>query len=172
MLRPKIAVIPFLALLCGGIAVASASEPDFCPANLAHKSWNDLECIYRQAEPGHIPCGLAHGQVVYRQGSFLPNVKSAATGLLWKGKVFDAGAGTLINQWCGVKAIRAVVSEGPSWLDGKPAIIIDYSETSRVWSNVRDEMREIAPGVYLGAMYLADQAEPRLKLYFILRTGD
>jgi hypothetical protein len=76
----------------------------------------------------------------------------------------------LVNQWAGVRAIRASVCPGPSWLDGKPAIILDYSATSRVWSDVRDEMREVSPGLYLGAMYLRRCPEPRLKLYFVLQT--
>ncbi len=59
------------------------------------------------------------------------------TSFLWKGKHFNADEGTLINQWCGLRAIRAQVSHGTSWIDGKPAIIMDYSGTSRVWSDVQ-----------------------------------
>jgi hypothetical protein len=161
-----------LTLLCGWASLASASEPVCCPRTLNHLSWNDLDSIYRQAEPGRIPNGFAQGRVVYCPDAFLGRVKSGAAQLFWKGKDFCAEEETLINQWCGIRAIRATVSYGTSWLDGKPAIILDYSNTSRVWADVRDEMREISPGVSIGAMYLRRCPEPRLKLFFVLRTCD
>jgi hypothetical protein len=141
-------------------------------ADLTRMSWVELECIYREAEPGRIPNGFARGRVVYCPNAFLAGAKSSASHVLWQGKYFCAEEGTLVNQWLGVRAIHATVAHGTSWCDGKPAIILDYSGTSRVWSDVRDEMREISPGVYLGAMYLRRCPEPRLKLYFVLRTCD
>jgi hypothetical protein len=88
--------------------------------------------------------------------------------MLWHGKVFCAADCTLINQWCGMKAIRAKVFYGPSWLDGKPSIIMDYSGTSRSWAEVRDEVREVSPGLYLGVMYLRKCPRPEQKMYFVL----
>jgi hypothetical protein len=163
---------PLLMLLCGWACVSSASEPVCCPLTLNPMNWDDLDFIYRQAEPGRIPNGFAQGRVVYCPDAGLAKIKSRAAQLIWKGKDFCAEEGTLVNQWCGIRAIRATVSYGTSWLDGKPAIILDYSGTSRVWSDVRDEMREISPGVYVGAMYLRRCPEPRLKLFFVLRACD
>jgi hypothetical protein len=73
----------------------------------------------------------------------------------WQGKVFDAKAGLLRNHILplGLKAIIARVFKGPSLLDGKECIVLDYSETSLVASHVRDEIREIEPGFYLGKVY-------------------
>jgi hypothetical protein len=167
----KAAMLTSAALFGAFFSISSASEPTSWPTKLAHMSSQDLECLYRQAEPGRIPDGFARGRVRYCPESFIADVKSAATRLLWQGKVFRAEEGTLVNQWSGLRAIRATVYQGTSWLDGKPAIIIDYSETSRVWSNVRDEMREIAPGEYLGAMYVRGCPEPRLKLFFVLHAS-
>jgi len=53
---------------------------------------------------------------------------------------------------------RTVVSglrfpEGPSLLDGKECIVLDYSDTSLVASHVRDEIRRIERGFYLGKVY-------------------
>jgi hypothetical protein len=42
----------------------------------------------------------------------------------------------------------------PSWLDNQPAIILDYSKTSLVARSVRDEIREVGPGTYLGIVYI------------------
>ena len=53
----------------------------------------------------------------------------------------------------GVHAIVAKVYKGPSWLDGKECIVLDYSETSFLAHWVRDEIRQIGPGLYLGKVY-------------------
>jgi hypothetical protein len=140
--------------------------------DLARMSAAELECIYRQGEPGCVPHGFARGRVVYPAETFLGGMKAEAARHLWKGKHFKADDMTLINQWCGVRCIRAAIHPGTSWLDGRPAIILDYGSTSRVWSNVRDEMREVAPGVYVGAMYVCRGDEARLKLFFVLGVAD
>ena len=53
----------------------------------------------------------------------------------------------------GLNAIIAKVYKAPSWLDGKECIVLDYSETSLVANWVRDEIRLIGPGRYLGLVY-------------------
>jgi hypothetical protein len=53
----------------------------------------------------------------------------------------------------GLNAIIAKVYKGPSWLDGKECIVLDYSDTSVVAQWIRDEIREIEPGLYLGKVY-------------------
>jgi hypothetical protein len=45
------------------------------------------------------------------------------------------------------------VYRGPSWLDGKDCIVLDYSETSLLAQWIRDEIRQIEPGLYLGKVY-------------------
>src|SRR5262249_54997487 len=88
---------------------------------------------------------------------------------VWHGKEFHDD-GTLVNQWSGFKAIRARVCYGQGWLDGGPAIIMDYSGTSLVWRDVRDELREVAPGLYLGVMYRRRSAGPKFITYFALEA--
>jgi len=53
----------------------------------------------------------------------------------------------------GLNAIIAKVYKGPSWMDNKECIVLDYSETSLVAHWIRDEIREVAPRVYLGKVY-------------------
>ena len=53
----------------------------------------------------------------------------------------------------GLNAIVASVYKGPSWLDKKECIVLDYSKTSTVAGWIRDEIRQIAPNVYLGKVY-------------------
>ncbi|HLZ07113.1 MAG TPA: hypothetical protein VKT80_00875, partial [Chloroflexota bacterium] len=73
----------------------------------------------------------------------------------WQGKVFDPDNGVLRNEILpiGLKAIVARVYPSASWFDGKPAIILDYSQTSLVAHWIRDEIRLVAPGLYLGIVY-------------------
>jgi hypothetical protein len=118
--------------------------------------------------PGPIPAGYARGRALYDPAARLSATRAKVTRWLWHGKHFCAADGTLVNQWCGFKAIRAAVSYGPSWLDGAPAIIMDYRGLSRVWDDVRDELREVAPGLYLGAMFLRREPQAKFKMFFAL----
>ena len=131
-------------------------------------SWPDLERLYRESGPGTVPVGYAPGLAIYCPEAPLAAARSKVTHLLWHGKHFSACDGTLVNQWCGFKAIRARVSYGESWLDGGPAVVMDYGGTSRVWADVRDEVREVAPGLYLGAMFLRREPQPKFKMFFAL----
>ena len=172
MVRLKVAgmicvVIGFI--VCADAVPARAQDKLAVPCfeELILKNSCELEQIYRQAKPGTFPVGFARGHVIYRQNEPLAHSKERVTALLWHGKHFSAD-GTLINQWAGVRAIRAKVHFGESWLDGQQSIILDYSDTSLLWSDVRDEMREVAPGLYVGAMYRGRCQQ--LKLYFVLQT--
>ncbi len=73
----------------------------------------------------------------------------------WRGKVFDAKAGRVTNQVLpfGVRAVAAEVGKGSSRLDGRECIVLDYSRTSLVARHVRDELRLLRPGLYLGRAY-------------------
>jgi len=53
----------------------------------------------------------------------------------------------------GIQAIEATIYKQDSWYDGQPCIVLDYSKTSFVARQVRDEIREIAPGVFLGLVF-------------------
>jgi hypothetical protein len=163
---------PLVLCVLAAPSMAQPASPAPCLSldALARMSWPELEELYRQAEPGAIPHGFARGKALYSPDSRLAGVRSRATGALWRGKVFDCAGEALVNQWCGFRAIRARVYYGPSWLDGRPAIVMDYCGTSRVWADVRDEVREVAPGLYLGLMYRRKAYGPQFKLYFALEA--
>ena len=136
---------------------------------LTQMSYPDLEQLYRSAPAGTIPCGYTCGRAIYCLDKPLNGVRSKVTRLVWHGKDFHDD-GTLVNQWSGFKAIRARVCYDQSWLDSGPAIIMDYSGTSLVWRDVRDELREVAPGLYLGVMYRRRAAGPKFVTYFALEA--
>ena len=72
--------------------------------------------------------------------------------------MFDREKGVLRNKILpfGLNAILAKVYKDKSWLDGKECIVLDYSDTSLVAQWIRDEIRAIGPGVYLGKVYWDD----------------
>src|SRR4051794_8974058 len=119
-------------------------------------SSDELDALFRASEPGEIPSGEAEGTVLVATGSKLAGpAEKLAHLLVWQGKVFDRKKGELLNEIgpFGLKAVRAKVYKEPSWLDGKETIVLDYSQTSVVAQRVRDEIREVAPGLYLGLVF-------------------
>ncbi|HWG43827.1 MAG TPA: hypothetical protein VN688_13705 [Gemmataceae bacterium] len=136
---------------------------------LACMNWGDLEQLYRQAGPGPIPTGYLRGRTIYCPDARFSSSQSKISKALWHGKHFCPEA-TLVNQWClGIRAVRARICLGESWLDGQPSILMDYRGMSHViWKDVRDEIREIAPGLYLGIMYRCKTGQPRMKMFFAL----
>jgi hypothetical protein len=116
-----------------------------------------LDDLYRHSPAGAIPNGVGEGVAILLPGT--PLARSAAKIvrlLFWQGKVFDAPRGELRNRITifRVLAVRARAYTGMSLLDGNESIILDYSRTSLLARWVRDEMREVAPGLYLGLAYV------------------
>jgi hypothetical protein len=64
----------------------------------------------------------------------------------------------------GIESVPAKVYRAPSWLDQRECIVLDYAETSIVARWIRDEIRLIAPDIYLGHAYWS---RSRL-MYFVL----
>ena len=124
------------------------------------KSVEELDEIYSNAEPGDIPNGDTHGTAILA-GSIFSKFVALLVGLYaWQGKVFDlfcpgGQTGVLVNKITSFSLtfIVAKVYRDKSWLDGKDTIVIDYSTTSFFAKLIRDEIREIEPGVYLGKVW-------------------
>ena len=116
----------------------------------------ELDEIFSKGEPKPIPNGEGKGTAIVAPGTiFSHQIATLVNFFAWQGKVFDASAGVLKNHITsfGLTAIIAKVYNGPSWLDGKDCIVLDYSQTSTVAHWVRDEIRLISPGLYLGKVY-------------------
>jgi hypothetical protein len=125
-------------------------------SQLLKMSQTQLDELFTKSEAGKIPDGEAKGTAIIAPGSALSaNVASWINHFAWQGKVFDAQKGVLKNKILpfGLNAIIAKVYKGPSWLDGKDCTVLDYAETSLVAQWIRDEIREIGPGLYLGKVY-------------------
>ena len=111
--------------------------------------------------------------ILARVSAFITNRLFAPPGHRWAGKLLGgpkpAGAnifaprregdtnarGGLPSTWCKRRGFGATI--GLSRLDGRPCLVLDYSHKehgdSLVWGGVmrmRDELREVAPGMLLG----------------------
>lgn len=123
------------------------------------KSRDELDQIFRQAKAGLPPQGDMQGTAIVAGTGLAYFLALVARALAWQGKVFDIFAppdkGVLINKVTSFSLtfIVAKVYIDKSWLDGADAIVIDYSTTSFVARKIRDEIREVEPGVYLGKVW-------------------
>src|SRR5439155_16456579 len=116
--------------------------------SLQRLSEPQLEQLYACAEAAPLPVGFVRGRVLVLTGTPLPKAAARLFGLVWKGKYFDA-CGNFVNQWLGFRAIRSHAAYGASWYDGRPSLVLEYPEGTPLFANTRDEVREIAPGLYL-----------------------
>lgn len=128
--------------------------------NWLSMSREELDEIYRNSDAGEIPAGDTKGTAILAGSKLSRFVASCARILAWQGKVFDifckdGQAGVLVNKITpfSMKFIVAKVYRDKSWLDEKETIVIDYSKTSFLAKVIRDEIREIEPGVYLGKVW-------------------
>ena len=123
---------------------------------LLEMSPDELATLFRRSNAGEIPVGKMHGTLLVAPGTQIvgPAMRFARL-LVWQGKVFDPVQGDLRNLILpfGVKAVRAKVYKDASWFDEQETIVLDYSKTSFVAKKIRDEIREVSPGVYLGLVF-------------------
>ncbi|MCH4565120.1 hypothetical protein MKP05_18645 [Halomonas sp. EGI 63088] len=120
-----------------------------------------LDDLYRRAEPGAIPNGDTRGTPIVTGSPLARAYAHFARLFAWQGKVFDmfaedGSAGVLVNKVTplSLSFVVAKVYRAPSWMDDRETIVIDYSSTSFFFRAVRDEIREVEPGVYLGKVWL------------------
>ena len=123
-------------------------------------SRDELDKIYKDASAGTIPVGDTRGTAIVAGSLLAKGFAVFARLFSWQGKVFDMFAadcdkGLLINKITpfSLSFIVAKVYRDASWMDGKETIVIDYSTTSFFAKKIRDEIREVEPGIYLGKVW-------------------
>jgi hypothetical protein len=113
--------------------------------------------LFRAATVEAVPDGRGRGTVLLGTGGPLARIAAGLTyAIAWRGKVLDARRERLTNLMSPLafRAIRAAVYTAPSWYDGAPCVVLDYSRTSYVARFIRDEIREVAPGLFLGLVFV------------------
>jgi hypothetical protein len=140
--------------------IEMAKEAGLQVSDLLSASQKKLDAIFTQSRTGPIPNGNATGTAIVWPGTlFTRLVARFVHNFAWQGKIFtrspDGRSATLENKVtsAGVEALVAHVYYAPSWLDGKECIVLDYSKTSLLARRIRDEIREIAPHLYLGKVW-------------------
>jgi hypothetical protein len=125
--------------------------------DLVKMSQFELDEIYRNSYRGEIPDGNARGTAIIAPGSpVTEGMASLVDMLAWQGKIFYREQGYLLNKmspfsW---ELVDAKVYVGNSWLCEGESIILDYSQSSFFLAQpIRDEIREVAPNLYLGNAY-------------------
>ena len=153
-----------LAGLCGLYAAPAHAAP---PADdLVRADRATLDALYAAGTASPPPAGFVPGRAIPDPGSRNTTRRSKLVGLFWKGKVFTDGR--MINRLAGgLEAVTARMYVGESFFDGQPAVILDYAG-SKLFGDVRDEMREVAPGVFLGMTYVRKCPVPKATTYFVL----
>jgi len=124
--------------------------------DLLNMSQSQLDDLFEKSPAGDIPDGEGKGTAIIAPGTtYTEDIAQFISHFSWHGKVFDSEKSFLLNEILplGVRAIIAKVYKAPSWLDGKECIVLDYSETSILAHWIRDEIRNISPGIYLGKVY-------------------
>jgi hypothetical protein len=125
-------------------------------AQLLKMSQKELDDLFTASAPGPIPDGEAKGTAIIAPGTaFSHDIAEFINFFCWQGKNFDGKRGVLTNRLTtlGFNAIVAEVYVDKSWMDNKDCIVLDYSKTSHVAKWIRDEIRQIGPGLYLGKVY-------------------
>jgi len=124
---------------------------------LRRLSDQELDLLFRASPAGEIPHGRLAGTAVLFPGSPVSGPLARLVHLLfWQGKEIEGSGRSLVN-FVGplrMRAIRARLSHDRSWVDGGECVLMDYSATSTVARMARDEIRLVAPGLYLGVVWL------------------
>ena len=155
---------------------------------LATRSLTELDALYRAAAVSstiHAVDGPLVGRMLAVRripGGIAGALRrwAASPSFVWEGKTFQATSGThgTGHNRVSVPGVLGrqnlfpfATSFGPSAVDGKPTLILDYDldVNPSYIRHVHDEIREVSPGLFLGpAMWKAARGDKLLVLYFAL----
>lgn len=116
-----------------------------------------LDTLFRESPAGPIPDGDTRGTLLAWPGTWLTKPLALLVRIIvWQGKVLDRREAVLRNKVTpfGLRLVKARLSVADSWVDGGDCVLIDYSKTSWLARMVRDEIRLVSPGLYLGVVWL------------------
>jgi hypothetical protein len=154
---------------------------------LAERSLSELDALYRAANVSstmHAADGALVGRMLTVRG--LPGMLAGplrrwagSQSFLWEGKTFQAtsetrGVGHNRVRVTGVLGRQNLFPYetlfGPSAIDGKPTLILDYdlAVNPPYIRRIHDEIREVAPGLFLGPAMWKSARSKTLVLWFAL----
>ncbi len=136
---------------------------------LLRLSKDELDKLFAGSPAGELPNGEGAGTALLCPGTLCGRVLAwLARWLFWQGDIFSAAKGELRSRISpfGFRAMRARVFKDQSWLDGKECIAMDFSVSLPLPRGIRDEIREVAPGLYLGQTVVSGRRTIRFALSF------
>ena len=139
---------------------SSPTQGPITADDLLKLSKGELDNLFRSLQAGPIPNGEAQGTAIIAPATvYTKEIANFINHFGWHGKTFDGVHGVLSNRILpfGLNAIIAEVYKGQSWFDGSECIVLDYSKTSILAHWIRDEIREVRPGFYLGIVFWAKE---------------
>jgi hypothetical protein len=127
--------------------------------DLRSRSRGELDEIFRASPTGPLPTGRSRGTALVFPGTLADRIVGGLIRLLvWRGKMFRSGeTGTYLKNLISplsLELFRAEVYEDDSWFDDRRAIVLDYSKSSFLVRMIRDEIRSVGDGMYLGQVFL------------------
>lgn len=164
---------------------AAADWPSDAPRSLdelARLDTEALEALYRAGRMFDLRAlnGAPEGRMLALVGPLgRPGPRRRLAGLAraehfpWYGKSFQADSAT---EGEGINRVvllgdkyRFETRVAPSAIDGAPCIFLDYDlpENPFFIRAIRDELRQVGPGLYIGPAMLG-QRDPRLVLFFAI----
>ena len=149
-----------------------AQSPALTARQLLKLSGPELDAHYRQGTAVGIPPGHVRGTAILAPGTSRNQVMALGT----RGRLARQGfrrrrghRGEPVLR--GAHCPRTGLSRPKLARRGAPSLVLDYSQTSRIYVENRDEIRQVAPGLFLGLMYGKTQPQPTLRMYFALEVG-
>jgi hypothetical protein len=140
-----------------GETAPDALSPVLTEHDLLALSNARLDELFRGSPAGPVPNGNMRGTVLAWPGTPVADpLARVLYRVAWQGKVVNRRRGLLRNKITplGLRLVKALVSIDDSWVDGRECVLLDYSRTSFVAQMVRDELRLVAPDLYLGVIWL------------------
>jgi len=155
--------------------------------SLAARSLDELAALYRAARCPtnmHAADGALIGRMLAVRGVPSPiaarlRAWAASPAFVWEGKTFQAASDTRGEGFNRV-AVPGVLgrqrlfpfatSFGPSAIDGAPTLVLDYelAVNPPYIRRIHDEIREVAPGLFLGPAMWKRGGDKALVLWFAL----
>lgn len=125
-------------------------------SKLLRMSQVELDRLYCHSPAGSIPHGVGQGTAILTPYRWSRSLLVWLVRLLfWQQNIVDRDRQLLINRLSPFrfKSVQAQVYRGDSQLCSGEAIILDYAQTSFWFRPIRDEIREVAPNLYLGQAF-------------------
>ncbi|MGD2071635.1 MAG: hypothetical protein PVI57_23425 [Gemmatimonadota bacterium] len=126
--------------------------------DLMSMSKSELDDLFRASPAGPVPEGRSRGTALVVPGSWVDRVvRTLIRAFWWRGKFFrksenGSSLKNLISP-LSLQLFEARVYPDESWFSPGEAVILDYSRSSFLVRKIRDEIRRVGEGLYLGQVF-------------------